>query len=157
MSDILDKTYRTRSFSMLIYAPFLTIIGAGSIGFSVVQLQEKATFVRYALMLFLGGLFLIGLALLGFMNRIMGMPKLILSSDLVTIRRVTGRSYAKWSSLAPFDLGEYGGVLSAEIIGRDADPGTIKMRRFYVPIDQLKVDGEEMLAELERWRTRSRN
>jgi len=151
VSDLEQKSYKSFSVNAITASILVASMGAGCLVLlyftgGLIFLPRKAGNLPFV------GVFLMTLGVLALCNSLLGMPKLVLAKSRISVRRITGTYYASWTSLAPFELSEYGGSINAQVIGPDVDAGTRKMGRFNIGLDGMRVAGDDLLAELTKWR-----
>lgn len=102
-----------------------------------------------------GGLFFIALGLKGIAGLVGGRYRLILSETGIEQWTPSGTRFAHWTSLGRFDINQRTRVLSAEVIGPDADKHTIKAGKFVVSSLTHTIDRLTLLREIDAYHERA--
>jgi hypothetical protein len=87
----------------------------------------------------------------GFLSR----PRIILSDTGIECSSGRRRRFARWTSLGSFGFAQSASTLSAELIGPDADPDTIKAGKFTVSTLLYGVGTVSLLREIQAYHKRA--
>src|SRR5208337_4429288 len=96
-----------------------------------------------------------GVGLLIIVRGVLGRTRIILSDMGIECGSARRRRFARWTSLGSFNFGQSASILSAELIGPDADPDTIKAGKFTVSTLLYDVGSVSLLREIHAYHERA--